>query len=252
MGEITPLFVCALLGRRRPWHTPASWRSDGSLFWQREPCVFVLLVPRVFVVCVMHCAAAAEAAAAAVKSGARGGWKGHAGAVSGIGVDAVNKTMVSAGVDGLLVFWAFKEKRADGAVAVGSGVSQLELVRMEGPNGGGVVVILHVTVASTIDLAFLMRDGGIFRVFSRLRPPFGKMTSRAREGEQGHCPVVRTLVRLFGVLMERRATTSLGTVFAAGGTSTCGVYTQCPNISHPVTPYQNVLEWSIRVPRCVD
>lgn len=44
-------------------------------------------------------------------------------------MDAVNKTMVSAGVDGLLVFWAFREKRADGAVAVGSGVSQLELVR---------------------------------------------------------------------------------------------------------------------------
>lgn len=86
----------------------------------------------------VYCAAAAEAAAAAVKSGARGGWKGHAGAVSGIGVDAVNKTMVSAGVDGLLVFWAFNEKRADGAVAVGSGVSQLELVRMEGPKRGRV------------------------------------------------------------------------------------------------------------------
>ncbi|CAM9336689.1 unnamed protein product, partial [Ectocarpus fasciculatus] len=74
--------------------------------------------------------AATEAAAAKVKAGAKGGsWKGHRGAVSGVAVDAVNKTMVSAGVDGLLVFWAFKEKRADGAVAVGSGVSQLELVR---------------------------------------------------------------------------------------------------------------------------
>lgn len=74
-------------------------------------------------------AAATEAAAAKVKAGAKAGyWRGHRGAVSGVGVDAVNKTMVSAGVDGLLVFWAFKEKRADGAVAVGSGVSQLELV----------------------------------------------------------------------------------------------------------------------------
>lgn len=116
--------------------------------------------------CAVHCAAAAEAAAAAVKSGARGGWKGHAGAVSGIGVDAVNKTMVSAGVDGLLVFWAFKEKRADGAVAVGSGVSQLELVRMEGPNRGGVLVIPHVTVAPTSDLAFLMGGGGVCRLLT--------------------------------------------------------------------------------------
>ncbi|CAB1104228.1 unnamed protein product [Ectocarpus sp. CCAP 1310/34] len=74
--------------------------------------------------------AATEAAAAKVKAGAKAGsWRGHRGAVSGVGVDTVNKTMVSAGVDGLLVFWAFKEKRADGAVAVGSGVSQLELVR---------------------------------------------------------------------------------------------------------------------------
>ncbi|CBJ32264.1 similar to WD repeat domain 36 [Ectocarpus siliculosus] len=74
--------------------------------------------------------AATEAAAAKVRAGAKAGsWRGHRGAVSGVGVDAVNKTMVSAGVDGLLVFWAFKEKRADGAVAVGSGVSQLELVR---------------------------------------------------------------------------------------------------------------------------
>lgn len=52
--------------------------------------------------------------------------------MSGVAVDAVNKTMVSAGVDGLLVFWAFKEKRADGAVAAGSGVSQLELVSENG------------------------------------------------------------------------------------------------------------------------
>ncbi|CAM9943712.1 unnamed protein product, partial [Ectocarpus sp. 8 AP-2014] len=73
--------------------------------------------------------AATEAAAAKVRAGAKAGsWQGHRGAVSGVGVDAVNKTMVSAGVDGLLVFWAFKEKRANGAVAVGSGVSQLELV----------------------------------------------------------------------------------------------------------------------------
>lgn len=74
------------------------------------------------------CAAAAEAAAAAVKAGFKGGWRGHVGAVSGVAVDAVNKTMVSAGVDGLLVFWAFNDRRADGAVAVGSGVSGLELV----------------------------------------------------------------------------------------------------------------------------
>lgn len=77
--------------------------------------------------------AAREAAAAnKVGKGTRGGsWQGHNGAVSGVAVDAVNKTMVSAGVDGLLVFWAFREKRADGAVTVGSGVSQLELVRAE-------------------------------------------------------------------------------------------------------------------------
>eukprot|EP00752_Nemacystus_decipiens_P004264 g3895.t1 len=74
--------------------------------------------------------AATEAAAAKVRAGAKvGSWQGHAGAVCGVAVDAVNKTMVSAGVDGLLVFWGFREKRADGAVAVGSGVSQLELVR---------------------------------------------------------------------------------------------------------------------------
>lgn len=73
--------------------------------------------------------AATEAAAARVRAGAKGGWQGHSGAVSGIAVDAVNQTMVSVGVDGLLVFWAFREKRADGAIAVGSGVSKLELVR---------------------------------------------------------------------------------------------------------------------------
>lgn len=78
-----------------------------------------------------------EAAAAKVRAGAKAGsWRGHTGAVSGVAVDAVNKTMVSAGVDGLLVFWAFKEKRADGAVAVGSGVSQLELVSGEGHRMG--------------------------------------------------------------------------------------------------------------------
>ena len=73
--------------------------------------------------------AATEAAAARVRAGAKGGWQGHSGAVSGIAVDAVNQTMVSVGVDGLLVFWAFREKRADGAIAVGSGVSKLELLR---------------------------------------------------------------------------------------------------------------------------
>lgn len=77
--------------------------------------------------------AAKEAAAAAVRAGqgtqSKGGWQGHNGAVTGVAVDAINKTMVSAGIDGLLVFWAFKEKRTNGAVAVGSGVSQLELVR---------------------------------------------------------------------------------------------------------------------------
>lgn len=72
--------------------------------------------------------AATEAAAARVRAGAKGGWQGHAGAVSGIAVDAVNKTMVTVGIDGLLVFWAFREKRANGAVAVGAGVSKLELV----------------------------------------------------------------------------------------------------------------------------
>lgn len=71
-----------------------------------------------------------------MRAGAKAGsWQGHTGAVSGVAVDAVNKTMVSAGVDGLLVFWAFKEKRADGAVAVGSGVSQLELVSESGRRG---------------------------------------------------------------------------------------------------------------------
>lgn len=84
----------------------------------------------------VHIAAAkAKAAAAAIAGKAKGkdggGWSGHSGAVSGVAVDAVNKTMVSVGVDGLLVFWAFREKRADGAVFVGSGVSQLELVRGE-------------------------------------------------------------------------------------------------------------------------
>lgn len=77
-------------------------------------------------------AAKARAAAAAVAGGkgkGGGGWSGHSGAVTGVGVDAVNQTMVSAGVDGLLVFWAFREKRPNGGVAVGSGVSQLELVR---------------------------------------------------------------------------------------------------------------------------
>ncbi|CAM9715574.1 unnamed protein product, partial [Sphacelaria rigidula] len=74
----------------------------------------------------------ARAAAAAIAGGkgkGGAGWSGHSGAVTGVGVDAVNQTMVSAGVDGLLVFWAFREKRANGGVAVGSGVSQLELVR---------------------------------------------------------------------------------------------------------------------------
>lgn len=77
------------------------------------------------------CSAVSKTAASAKASGSsgKGAWKGHAGAVSGIGVDAVNKTMVSAGVDGLLAFWAFKDKRINGAVAVGSGISQLELVR---------------------------------------------------------------------------------------------------------------------------
>lgn len=72
--------------------------------------------------------AAAEAAAVAVRSGAKGAWQGHSGAVSGVAVDMVNHTMVSAGVDGLLVFWAFKEKRTKGAIAVRSGISRLELV----------------------------------------------------------------------------------------------------------------------------
>lgn len=85
--------------------------------------------------------AAAEAAAAAVRSGAKGAWQGHSGAVSGVAVDAVNHSMVSAGVDGLLVFWAFKEKRANGAVAVGSGVSQLELV-----SGGTAVFVFFMCV----------------------------------------------------------------------------------------------------------
>ena len=77
---------------------------------------------------VLFRSAATEAAAARVRAGAKGGWQGHAGAVSGIAVDAVNKTMVTVGIDGLLVFWAFREKRANGAVAVGAGVSKLELV----------------------------------------------------------------------------------------------------------------------------
>lgn len=81
--------------------------------------------------------AATEAAAQKVRAGAKAGsWQGHAGAVSGVAVDAINKTMVSAGIDGLLVFWAFKEKRANGAVAVGSGVSKLELVSVKSIIGG--------------------------------------------------------------------------------------------------------------------
>lgn len=71
---------------------------------------------------------AASKAAAAAAASRKGGWKGHRGAVSGIGVDAVNQHMVTAGVDGLLVFWRFKERVANGAVAVGSGVSRLEMV----------------------------------------------------------------------------------------------------------------------------
>lgn len=78
--------------------------------------------------CVDCFAAAAEAAAAAVRSGAKGAWQGHSGAVSGVAVDMVNHIMVSAGVDGLLVFWAFKEKRTKGAIAIRSGIAQLELV----------------------------------------------------------------------------------------------------------------------------
>lgn len=96
------------------------------VFFRKFPCIFVA-----------HIAAAkAKAAAAAIAGNGKGegggGWSGHSGAVSGVGVDAVNKTMVSVGVDGLLVFWAFREKRANGAVFVGSGVSQLELVRRGG------------------------------------------------------------------------------------------------------------------------
>lgn len=76
----------------------------------------------------MSSKAAAQQAAALLKKGNSGGFRGHNGGVSGLGVDAMNRYMVSVGVDGLLVFWDFKDRRAKGGISVGSGVGQLEMV----------------------------------------------------------------------------------------------------------------------------
>ncbi|CAN0485089.1 unnamed protein product, partial [Discosporangium mesarthrocarpum] len=62
-------------------------------------------------------------------SGRGGGWQGHDGMVTGVGLDALNRTMTTASVDGRLVFWSFMEQRVVAVVEVGSGVSRMELVR---------------------------------------------------------------------------------------------------------------------------
>ncbi|KAL4123846.1 hypothetical protein PRIC2_009692 [Phytophthora ramorum] len=53
----------------------------------------------------------------------------HDGPVSAVAVDAVNETLVSAGIDGKLKFWGFKKHELRFEVDIGSPVSQMELHR---------------------------------------------------------------------------------------------------------------------------
>lgn len=55
--------------------------------------------------------------------------EGHTGPVTGVEVDSINSTVISASLDGTLRFWDFKRHRLLDVVTVGVGVSQLELAR---------------------------------------------------------------------------------------------------------------------------
>lgn len=46
----------------------------------------------------------------------------HDSSVTGVAADACNKVLVSAGLDGRLCIWDFKQQRLQGQVAVGSAV----------------------------------------------------------------------------------------------------------------------------------
>ncbi|ETI30926.1 hypothetical protein F441_21914 [Phytophthora nicotianae CJ01A1] len=53
----------------------------------------------------------------------------HNGPVSAVAVDALNETLVSAGIDGKLKFWGFKKHELRYEIDVGSPISQMELHR---------------------------------------------------------------------------------------------------------------------------
>jgi U3 small nucleolar RNA-associated protein 21 len=53
----------------------------------------------------------------------------HNGPVSAVAVDALNETLVSAGIDGKLKFWGFKKHELRFEIDVGSPISQMELHR---------------------------------------------------------------------------------------------------------------------------
>ncbi|CAM9528326.1 unnamed protein product [Chrysoparadoxa australica] len=57
---------------------------------------------------------------------------GHSGRVTGVAVDAVNKVLVSAGLDGQLIFWDFHSHKQLQTVTIGVSISHLELVRDTG------------------------------------------------------------------------------------------------------------------------
>ncbi|TDH74233.1 hypothetical protein CCR75_001471 [Bremia lactucae] len=53
----------------------------------------------------------------------------HTGPVSAVAVDALNTTLVSAGIDGVLKFWGFQKHELRDEIDVGSPISQMELHR---------------------------------------------------------------------------------------------------------------------------
>ncbi|GBG32733.1 WD repeat-containing protein 36 [Hondaea fermentalgiana] len=56
----------------------------------------------------------------------------HQGAVQGVSVDAINKTVISAGLDGCIKFWDFAEQELEKVVDVGAPVAQLIAQRDSG------------------------------------------------------------------------------------------------------------------------